>query len=222
MTNTDRILISPSILSGDFTNMQYSVGQIAEWGGDLVHCDVMDGVYVKNLTFGMPMIAAIKKITELPLDVHLMITKPERYIDAFIDSGADYLTFHPEASENALETLKRIQSRGIKSGIVFNPDVSIEKYKHLFPFCDMILVMSVFAGLGGQKFIENSIERIKTVKKYLDEMHLDIPIEIDGGITEENVDEVIAAGASIIVAGSSIYKSKNPAATIKRLRGLKK
>lgn len=221
MTNTEKILISPSILSGDFVNMQHSVEQITEWGGDLVHCDVMDGVYVKNLTFGMPMVAAIKRITKLPLDVHLMITKPERYIDAFIDSGADFLTFHPEASENALETLKRIQSRGIKSGIVFNPDVSIEKYKHLFPFCDMILVMSVFAGLGGQKFIENSLERIKTVKKYLDEMSLNIPIEIDGGITEENVDEVIAAGASIIVAGSSVYKSKNPAATIRRLRGLK-
>lgn len=220
MTNTNRILISPSILSGDFVNMQHSVAQIAEWGGDLVHCDVMDGVYVKNLTFGMPMIAAIKKITKLPLDVHLMITKPERYIDAFIDSGADFLTFHPEASKNALGALKRIQSKGIKSGIVFNPDVSIEEYKHLFPFCDMILVMSVFAGLGGQKFIQDSLERIKTVKKYLDEMSLNIPIEIDGGITEENVDDVIAAGASIIVAGSSVYKSKNPAATIKRLRGI--
>lgn len=221
MPNTKKILISPSILSGDFVNMQRAVEQISEWGGDLVHCDVMDGVYVKNLTFGMPMIAAIKKITALPLDVHLMITKPERYIDAFADSGADWLTFHPEASDDALETLKRIRSRGVKSGIVFNPDVSIEKYKHLFNFCDMILVMSVFAGLGGQKFIEDSIERIKTVKRYLDERSLNIPIEVDGGITEQNADEVIAAGASILVAGSSIYKSKNPAATIRRLRGIK-
>lgn len=220
MKNTNGILISPSILSGDFVNMRRSISQIEEWGGDLVHCDVMDGVYVKNLTFGMPMIAAIKGITSLPLDVHLMITEPERYIDAFIDSGADYITFHPDASKAPADALKRIRSRGVKSGIVFNPDVPIEKYKELFPYCDIILVMSVFAGLGGQKFIEGSLERIRTVGEYLTKMSLDIPIEIDGGITEQNVGSVIEAGARIIVAGSSVFKSPNPAITIKRLRGI--
>lgn len=217
----DKVLISPSILSGDFANMRQAVKDIENWGGDMVHCDVMDGVYVKNLTFGMPMIKALRKTTALALDVHLMIIKPERYIEEFIDCGADILSFHPEASQNPLDALKFIQSKGIKSGIVFNPDVSIEKYKYLFPYCDMILVMSVFAGLGGQKFIENSIDRIKELKSFLKQMKLDIPIEIDGGINEENANKVIEAGASILVAGSSIFKSNNPKQTIQNLRGIK-
>lgn len=218
MINTDKILICPSILSGDFVNMQSSIRNIEQWGGDMVHCDVMDGVYVKNLTFGMPMISAIRKITELPLDVHLMITKPERYIKDFICSGANIVTFHPETSEDPLETLKLIKSMGVKGGIVFNPDVDINKYKHLFPYCDMILIMSVYAGLGGQKFIESSIEKIKKTKVVLKEMDLDIPIQVDGGINEENSSRVIEAGASVLVAGSSIFKSNNPKLTIENLR----
>lgn len=214
----DKILISPSILSGDFADMASAIKNVEDWGGDMAHCDVMDGVYVKNLTFGMPMIKALKKRTTLPLDVHLMITKPERYIAEFIESGADILTFHPEASQNPLEALKQIKAKGIKSGIVFNPDVDIDKYKYLFPYCDMILVMSVYAGLGGQKFIENSLERIKKVKGYIKEMDLNIAIEVDGGINEENAIKVKQAGANILVAGSSIFKSANPKLTVQKLR----
>lgn len=210
-----KILISPSILSGDFANMQKSVEDLENWGGDMVHCDVMDGIYVKNLTFGMPMIAAIRKITKLPLDVHLMITQPERYIEDFAKSGADIITFHPEASKNPKKTLIDIKNLEKKCGIVFNPNVSIEEYKYLFPLCDIILVMSVFAGLGGQKFIENSLDRVRKVVTILKDMNLNIPIEIDGGINEENAGRVKEAGASILVAGSSIYKSENPKQTIK-------
>lgn len=212
------VLVSPSILAGDFVNMQQSIKNIEEWGGDMVHCDVMDGVFVKNLTFGMPMIKAIRKITSLPLDVHLMITKPERYIDEFIESGADIITFHPEASNNALETLKNIQAKGVKSGIVFNPDVCIDKYKHLFAYCDMVLIMSVYAGLGGQKFIEDAIERIRKTKGIIEQMGLDIPIEIDGGINEHNAEIVKKAGASILVAGSAVFNSSNPTKTITELK----
>ena len=217
MKNT-KIKVAPSILSGDFADMASAVKNIEKWGADMVHCDVMDGMFVKNLTFGMPMIKALRKRTNLPLDVHLMIVEPERYIDEFIDSGADIITFHPEASLDALKTLKDIRKRNVQAGIVFNPDVDIEKYKHLFNYCDMILVMGVYAGLGGQKFIEETLERIALTKKYIENMKLDIPIEIDGGIREDNVDRVIEKGASIIVAGSSVFKSPNPAKTIARLR----
>lgn len=219
MTNTKKVLICPSILSGDFANMQSTINDIEQWGGDMVHCDVMDGVYVKNLTFGMPMISAIRKVTDLPLDVHLMITKPERYIKEFICSGANIVTFHAEASDNPLNALMLIKSMGVKSGIVFNPDIDIDEHKHLFPYCDIILIMSVYAGLGGQKFIESSIEKIKKTKAILEEMNLDIPIEVDGGINEENCSRIIEAGASILVAGSSVFKSTDPKATIKNLRG---
>lgn len=219
MKNTE-IKISPSLLSGDFADMASALKSVEEWGGDMAHCDVMDGVFVKNLTFGMPMIKALRKRTKLPLDVHLMIIEPERYINEFIQSGADIITFHPEASKDPLGTLQNIRRQGVKSGIVFNPDIEVNRFKHLFPHCDIVLVMGVYAGRGGQKFIEDTLEKIAEVKGILDEMKLDIPIEIDGGIKEENVDKVIQKGASIIVAGSSVFASPNPKETIKRLRGL--
>lgn len=215
----NEILIAPSILSGDFANMEKSVHLLEEWGGDYVHCDVMDGVFVKNITFGMPMVKAIRKVTDKVLDVHLMITKPERYVEEFVKSGADIVTFHPEASDDPKATLLKIKDLGAKCGIVFNPDVDIDKYSYLFKYCDMILIMSVFAGLGGQKFIDYCLDRVKYVKNLLLNEKIDIPIEIDGGITEENAAFTIDAGATILVAGSSIYKSADPARTIKILKG---
>ncbi|MDR0751353.1 MAG: ribulose-phosphate 3-epimerase [Christensenellaceae bacterium] len=216
-----KILISPSILSGDFVNMKKSVSAISDWGGDLVHCDVMDGVYVSNLTFGMPMVSAIKKITSLPLDVHLMITRPEKYIDAFIEAGADYLTFHPDASESiecARDALKKIQSKGVKSGIVFNPNIKFKDYSELMYYCDIVLIMSVYAGYGGQKFIPESLDKVSEAKEFIKKNKLNIPIEIDGGITESNAKAAIDAGVTILVAGSAIYKSVDPRTTIKKLK----
>lgn len=216
---SDKILVAPSILSGDFANMAKSVKDLEAWGGDYVHCDVMDGVYVKNLTFGMPMIKALRKVTDKVLDVHLMITKPERYVEEFVKCGADIVTFHPDASDCPKETLHKIKAAGAKCGLVFNPDIDIEGYIDLFPLCDMILIMSVYAGLGGQKCIHGCFDKVKKVKAVLKEKGLCIPIEIDGGITEENAHMAVDAGATILVAGSAVYNSENPAATIAKLKG---
>ncbi len=218
--NMNKIKVSPSILSGDFVNMEQSVRILKEWGADLVHCDVMDGVYVKNLTFGMPMIKAIKGISPLPLDVHLMITEPERYADEFIAAGADYLTFHPEASKDAEQLLKSIQAKGVKSGIVLNPNIAFEDHKHLLKYCDVLLVMSVYAGYGGQKFIEASLDKIKEAAAYIKAEKLNVEIEIDGGVSEENAKRIKEAGATILVAGSAVYKSKDPAKTVETIRNI--
>lgn len=212
------ILIAPSILSGDFANMGESVRSLEKWGGDIVHLDVMDGVYVKNITFGMPMVAALRKYTDLPFDAHLMITEPEKYVEAFCDAGADVVTFHPEASKDPKEAISLIKAKGKKCGIVFNPDVEIDRYADLFPLCDMIVVMTVYAGRGGQKLIPECLDRIYYIKTLLDRAGLAIPIEADGGIGEQNARDVIASGATILVAGSSVYKSQDPTKTIKTLK----
>lgn len=212
------ILIAPSILSGDFANMGESVRSLEKWGGDIVHLDVMDGVYVKNITFGMPMVAALRKYTDLLFDAHLMITEPEKYVEAFCDAGADVVTFHPEASKDPKEAISLIKAKGKKCGIVFNPDVEIDRFADLFPLCDMIVVMTVYAGRGGQKLIPECLDRIYYIKTLLDRAGLTIPIEADGGIGEQNARDVIASGATILVAGSSVYKSQDPTKTIKTLK----
>ncbi len=214
------IIVAPSILSGDFANMGHSVELLEKWGGDYVHCDVMDGVYVNNITFGMPMVSALRKVTDLPLDVHLMITEPEKYVERFCDSGADIVTFHPDASINPEDTLNLIKNKGKKCGLVFNPDVPIAPYKDIFHLCDVIMIMTVYAGKGGQSLIPRCIDRIRELKGYLEELKLDILIEADGGIGEENVAEVVSAGATVIVAGSSVYKSSDPISTVKKLKSV--
>jgi ribulose-phosphate 3-epimerase len=208
-------IIAASILSGDFVNMSRSVSECEAWGTDWIHCDVMDGVYVKNFTFGMPMVTGIKGVARKPLDVHLMITNPERHVEAFAKAGAKMITFHPEASENASECLDLIKRSDAKAGIALNPDVDIEKYEYLFDKCDMVLVMTVFAGYGGQSLIEDCLTRISRVRDILIKKGLTLPIEADGGIDETNFQRVLDAGASVIVAGSSIFKSKDPKGTIK-------
>ncbi len=215
-----KYLVSPSILSGDFADMGSSVKAIERWGGDLVHCDVMDGVYVKNLTFGMPMIAALRKVTTLPLDVHLMITEPERYVEEFVRAGADIVTFHVEASKDPLKTLRKIRSLGCKGGIVFNPDIPFEGYEYLADESDMILVMSVYAGKGGQSFIPETLDKVRAIRNYLNQKRLNVPIEIDGGVNEQNAAACREAGVTVLVAGSSVYKSDDPARTIRILQGL--
>lgn len=216
---TKKALVSPSILAGDFANMGQSVKDVAAYGGDMVHCDVMDGIYVKNITFGMPMISALKKVSDLPLDVHLMITEPERYAAEFIDAGADILTFHPDASKEPSELLRYIKSRGIKAGIVLNPNVPFDDYKHLLFDADVLVVMSVYAGKGGQKFIEESLKTVREAKKFAVENNLSFKIEIDGGVNESNSGAIRDAGADILVAGSAVFKSSNPIKTVNTIKG---
>lgn len=213
----NKIKISPSILSADFTKMGSEIQKVEKWGADFVHFDVMDGVFVPNITFGMPMLKALKPYTSLPFDVHLMIVNPEKFVDEFIDCGADIITFHPDVCADINGTLDKIRSKGVKAGLVINPDVDVEVVLPFIDKLDIILLMGVFPGFGGQKFIEKVYDKISKAKEIIGDR--DIMLEIDGGVTEENIDKMLENGINVVVGGSSVFKSENPSNTIKRLRG---
>ena len=212
-------MVSPSILSGDFANMGESVKKACEWGADLIHVDVMDGVYVPNITFGMPMVSAIKPYSSVPLDVHLMITEPEKYVGRFVDSGADIVTFHPEASKNVELGIDTIKSKGAECGLVLNPDKPLDLVYPYLDKIDMLLLMSVFPGFGGQKFIESVLDKAKSLREYLDKNNINIDIEIDGGVSSANAEKVRNSGVNILVAGSAVFKSSNPKEEIAKIKG---
>lgn len=213
------IKIAPSILSADFSKMGEEVLSLEKSGADLVHCDVMDGVFVNNITFGIKMVEDLRKITTLPLDCHLMIVHPEKYVERFAKAGADIITVHYEACGDTLkETLALIKNAGAKCGAVINPDTPVEKIADVIPMCDMVLVMSVFPGFGGQKFIPEALDKLRQVKAIVDKCGKEIDIQIDGGITEENVSLVKEAGANVIVAGSAVFKANDRAEMIKTLK----
>ena len=215
----NKIKIAPSILSADFSKMGDEVRMLEENGADIVHCDVMDGVFVNNITFGIKMVEDLRKITALPLDCHLMIVNPEKYVERFAKAGADIITVHYEACKDNLKAvLEQIKNAGAKCGAVINPDTPVEKIKDVIPMCDMVLVMSVFPGFGGQKFIPEALDKLRQVKAIVDACGKDIDIQIDGGVTEENVDEIKKAGANVIVAGSTVFKAVDKAAVIARLK----
>ena len=210
-------LIAPSMLAADFLHLEKDVRMVNEYA-DLFHLDIMDGTFVPNISFGFPIVEAIASIAERPLDVHLMIVNPENYVDRFAKVGADMLSFHLNATENPAQVLTDIHEKGMKAGLVINPDIPVES---LFPYlhlCDFVLLMSVFAGFGGQKFIESTYDRIRTLKAEIDRLGLDVKIEIDGGVCPDNAMKLIEAGAEILVAGSAVFKAENPAEVIAALR----
>ena len=215
----NKIKIAPSILSADFSKMGEVVRALEEDGADIIHCDVMDGVFVNNITFGMKMVEDIRKHTSLPLDCHLMIVHPEKYVERFAKAGADIITVHYEAcQDNLKEVLTLIKSTGVKCGAVINPDTPVEKIKEVIPLCDMVLVMSVFPGFGGQKFIPESLDKLREVRAIIEESGKEIDLQIDGGVTAENVGEIKAAGANVIVAGNTIFKAENKKEMIANLK----
>lgn len=215
------IKIAPSILSANYMYMGKAIQDLETAKADFIHVDVMDGTFVPNLNFGVKMVSDLRKFTSSVLDVHLMIVNPEKYIEAFAKAGADYLTIHYEAtSENLIDLLKKIRSLGVKSGISIKPDTPVSVLKELLPYCDMVLIMSVYPGFGGQKFIQNSLERISELKKYIDESGFDIELEVDGGITIENAPEVKRAGANVLVAGSTVFNAPDMKEAIEALRTL--
>lgn len=213
------IKIAPSILSANFAKMGEEVQSLEKCCADVVHCDVMDGVFVNNITFGIKMVEDLRKITTLPLDCHLMIVHPEKYVERFAKAGADIITVHYEACQDNLEeVLKLIKSTGVKCGAVINPDTPVEKIKDVILLCDMVLVMSVFPGFGGQKFIPSALDKLREIRAIIDASGKDIDLEIDGGVTAENVEEIKAAGANVIVAGSAVFKAEDRAAMIASLK----
>ena len=213
------IQVAPSILAADFLHLEKDVEIVNEYA-DLFHLDIMDGVFVPNISFGFPVVEAIAKKARKPMDVHLMIVHPENYVERFAKVGASYISFHYEAArENAEEIIEKIQALGVKAGIVINPDCPVQAIFPLLHKVDYVLIMSVFAGFGGQKFIPESLERARTVREKLDSLgRRDVPIEMDGGIGPANAAEVIRAGVQMLVAGSSVFKSSNPKEAIEAMR----
>lgn len=210
------ILIAPSILSADFAAMGEAVKNLEKWHADWVHCDVMDGEFVPNITFGMPMVEALDRNTELFLDVHLMIVKPERYVERFVKAGADLVTFHPEASEDAFGTIEKIKSAGAKAGIVLNPDIPCEVAEKFVDKVDVIMLMGVFPGFGGQKFIPEVMDKISVLKEMT--KGKDVLVELDGGVTLENAPEMVRRGLDVMVAGNAVFKAADPCKAIACLK----
>ena len=210
--------ISPSLLSADFSNIEKDIKILEEGGAHLLHIDVMDGHFVPNITMGPFIIGAIKKVSTIPLDVHLMIENPGDYVDAFIDAGADYLTVHVEASPHLHRILQKIKARGIKAGVALNPHTSLSTIEEVLPNLDLILIMSVNPGFGGQSFIPNTLDKLQRLQKMLKEKNAEhIEIEVDGGIKLDNIKEVYDAGCDIFVSGSGIFGTENPTEMIQKM-----
>ena len=211
-------LISPSILSADFARIADGVHQIEAAGADWVHVDVMDGHFVPNLTVGPPMVEALRKVTTLPLDVHLMMTNPDEFIPEFAKAGADILTVHVETCPHLHRTVQSIKEHGMKAGVSLNPATSVGTLEQILSDVDLILVMSVNPGFGGQKFIDSTLDKIRQIRAMISASKRSPYLEVDGGITVKNVDSVLKAGANVLVAGSAIFGSDNMSDTIRQLR----
>lgn len=211
-------LIAPSILAADFANLQKEAEMLHNSKADWFHIDVMDGVFVPNISFGMPVIKAIKKFSNKPFDVHLMIVNPDRYITDFKKVGADILTVHYEACPHLHRTIQAIKNEGMKAGVAINPHTNINVLEDIINDIDVVLIMSVNPGFGGQSFIENTYEKVTKLKQLITEKNANTLIEIDGGVTSENAQQLVNCGADVLVAGSFVFSSNNPIQTIEALK----
>lgn len=221
MRHADRVLVAPSILSASFARLGEEIAAVEDAGADWLHVDVMDGRFVPNITIGPPVVQSIRKVTKLPLDVHLMIVEPERYVDAFAAAGADTITIHVEACTHLHRTLTHIRSLGKRAGVTMNPSTPEAHIEYVLDVCDQVLVMSVNPGFGGQSLIPNQLEKVRRIRKMIDDRKLPIDLEIDGGIKPDNARLAIEAGARVLVAGSAVFDSKDYKAAIAAIRGAK-
>jgi len=211
-------LIAPSILSADFARLADEVAAVERGGADLLHVDIMDGHFVPNLTVGPPIVESLKKVTKLPLDLHLMMTNADAFIAEFAAAGADYLTVHVEACTHLHRTVESIKERGIKAGVTLNPATSLHTIEEILPEVDLVLIMSVNPGFGGQKFIASCLQKVAAARQMIDRIGSRALLEVDGGVKVENAAQVLTAGADVLVAGSAIFSSRDYAATIAALR----
>lgn len=214
------VKIAPSILSADFMNLGKSITDALDAGADLIHIDVMDGHFVPNITIGQGIVSAINRLTSAPLDVHLMITEPDRYLEDFVNAGADYITVHVEACVHLHRTLQKIRQLGAKPAVSLNPATSLDTIKYILGDIDMVLIMSVNPGFGGQSYIPFCTQKVETLKQMIDKQGLEVLIEVDGGITTENAHEVISAGADIVVMGSAFFGAKDYKEVVNKVKGI--
>lgn len=212
------VQIAPSMLAADFLHLEKDVRLVNDYA-DIFHLDIMDGTFVPNISYGFPVVEAISSIAVKPLDVHLMIVNPEKYVERFAKVGASMISFHLNATEDPAAVLRDIRSLGVKAGLVINPDIPVESLYPYLKDADFILLMSVYAGFGGQKFIEDTYVRIRTLREEIARQGLDLPIEVDGGVGPANAKALIEAGAEILVAGSAVFKAEDPADVVARMRG---
>ncbi|NNK90678.1 MAG: ribulose-phosphate 3-epimerase [Saprospiraceae bacterium] len=215
-----KYLLAPSILAADFGQLDNEIEFLNQSLADWIHIDVMDGSFVPNISFGQMLVKQMKKNARLPLDVHLMIVDPEKYVDSFIEAGADVVSFHLEATNHAHRLIQHIQAQGIKAGVAINPQTSVDALDDILEDADLIVLMSVNPGFGGQKFIYRTMEKLKTLKSRIMERNLNTMIEIDGGVGLQNASVLIEHGADVLVAGSAVFKSEDPALTIERMKGI--
>lgn len=213
-------LVAPSILSADFTRLGDEIKAVDNGGADWIHIDVMDGQFVPNISYGPIIVEAAKKVTKLPLDVHLMIVTPDSRIPDFVKAGADLVSVHAEACPHLNRTLQLIKESGVKAGVALNPATSLSTIEWSLDYLDFVLIMSVNPGFGGQKFIKSSIQKIASLKKMIDERGLDIKIQVDGGVNRSTINEISSAGADVFVAGSAVFGTANYAETITELKRL--